>query len=228
MAVVCPDCGENNSDQAVTCTACGRLLRQDSSTSISMPASETPRPRKAVVDYLSGTVAPDSNSTGEPETSASHTTDSVQPIPRQIYENVADHHAGFFLRFIAMIVDVVILGILAVLIAVLTRQTHFITQVTWQMPVSWYAYALAIMLLYGTVMESSGFQGTLGKMALGLVVTDLFSQRVSFGTALLRNLGKILLGIMCIFAYLAIDFTEKKQGLHDLITGCLVEKRVRF
>ena len=42
---------------------------------------------------------------------------------------------------------------------------------------------LLLCLIYQAVMESSAKQATLGKMALGIVVTDLSGNRVSFGKA---------------------------------------------
>jgi len=71
-------------------------------------------------------------------------------------------------------------------------------------------------------MESSSRQATLGKMALGIVVTDMDGKRISFGRAVGRNLGKIISQIILLIGYFMIAFTQKKQGLHDIIANCLV------
>jgi uncharacterized RDD family membrane protein YckC len=76
---------------------------------------------------------------------------------------------------------------------------------------------LAWMLLawiYNAGMESSRHQGTLGKMALGLIVTDLQGRPMIIT-------GLIPLGI----GYALAGFTEKKQALHDMIASCLVLRR---
>ncbi len=79
--------------------------------------------------------------------------------------------------------------------------------------------------LYFAIMESSSKQGTLGKIALGIKVTDLSGNAISFGRATVRHFGKILSTIILLVGYLMVAFTAKKQGLHDMIAGCLVVKK---
>jgi uncharacterized RDD family membrane protein YckC len=74
--------------------------------------------------------------------------------------------------------------------------------------------------------ESSAWQGTIGKKILGLRVTDLNGNRVSFGRASVRFFGKIVSGFTLLIGYIMAGFTEKKQALHDMIAGCLVVKSV--
>lgn len=81
---------------------------------------------------------------------------------------------------------------------------------------------LAIGIAYFCGMESSSLQATLGKKALGLVVTDDNGNRIGFGKALGRYLGKILSGLILGIGYLMVAFTDKKQGLHDKLAGTLV------
>lgn len=76
--------------------------------------------------------------------------------------------------------------------------------------------------LYFAGMESSRHQGTLGKMALGIKVTDLSGQPIGFGRACGRHFSKIISGIILGIGYLIAAFTPKKQALHDMIAGCLV------
>ena len=53
---------------------------------------------------------------------------------------------------------------------------------------------LGVWWLYYALMESSQKQATLGKMALGIKVTDQHGARISFGRATGRLLAKILSG----------------------------------
>lgn len=76
--------------------------------------------------------------------------------------------------------------------------------------------------LYFAIMESSSKQGTLGKMALGIIVTDLEGNRISFGKATGRYFGKILSGMIIYIGFIMVAFTEKKQGLHDMLAKTLV------
>ncbi len=76
--------------------------------------------------------------------------------------------------------------------------------------------------LYSAFMESSTRQATLGKMIFNMKVTDLQGQRISFGLATGRHFAKILSGIILCIGFIMAGFTEKKQGLHDVIVGTLV------
>jgi uncharacterized RDD family membrane protein YckC len=75
--------------------------------------------------------------------------------------------------------------------------------------------------LYFALLESGRSQATLGKQALGIVVTDLEGRRISFGRATGRYFGKLLSSIFLI-GYIMAGYTEKKQALHDLLAGTLV------
>jgi uncharacterized RDD family membrane protein YckC len=81
--------------------------------------------------------------------------------------------------------------------------------------------------LYFALMESSARQATVGKIALGLYVTDLQGRRLSFGRATGRFFAKIITGLVPLFiGYIMAGFTARKQALHDMIAGCLVLKKI--
>jgi uncharacterized RDD family membrane protein YckC len=79
--------------------------------------------------------------------------------------------------------------------------------------------------LYFALMESSSWQGTFGKKALGLYVTDLQGHRITFGRATGRYFAKLISNFTLLIGYLMAGFTAKKQALHDMIAGCLVMKK---
>jgi uncharacterized RDD family membrane protein YckC len=76
--------------------------------------------------------------------------------------------------------------------------------------------------LYFALMESSNRMATLGKMAIGIKVTDLNGNRVSFGRATGRYFARILSGMILMIGYIMAGFTQKKQALHDMMASCLV------
>jgi uncharacterized RDD family membrane protein YckC len=82
-----------------------------------------------------------------------------------------------------------------------------------------------VVIMYFSGMESSPLQATIGKLATGLYVTDTNGERISFGRAAGRFLGKFLSGLFCYIGYIIAGFTEKKQALHDMIAGCLVLRK---
>lgn len=81
---------------------------------------------------------------------------------------------------------------------------------------------LMFQWLYYSIMECSSAQGSLGKLAVRIKVTDLNGERISFGRASGRFFGKILSFSLLGIGILMSAFTNRKQGLHDIMSGCLV------
>lgn len=80
--------------------------------------------------------------------------------------------------------------------------------------------------LYYALMESSSKQGTVGKLLLGFVVTDLGGNRISFWRATGRYFAKILSFITLGIGFAMCLWTEDRQCLHDMVAGCIMyEKR---
>jgi uncharacterized RDD family membrane protein YckC len=148
----------------------------------------------------------------------------------------ANIYAGFWLRVVAAIIDSFVLGIplgifafLLILSAVpFLTHTQDMTTILPRLFFLLVVYLVASWL-YWALMESSSWQATLGKKALGLRVTDLAGSRPTFG----RASGRFFAGrgISCIPSvgglYFLVDcimagFTEKKQALHDIIASCFV------
>jgi uncharacterized RDD family membrane protein YckC len=78
--------------------------------------------------------------------------------------------------------------------------------------------------LYEAFMLSSPYQATLGKMIFGMKVTDLYGNRISFGRATARHFAKWLSGMLLGIGYIMVGFSERKQGLHDMLAGTLVRR----
>lgn len=90
---------------------------------------------------------------------------------------------------------------------------------------AYWILANVLQILYYSLMESSKHQATLGKMALGIKVTDMNGGKLDFAKAFLRNLCKLISNFTMLIGYLMAGFTEKKQALHDMIAGTLVVKK---
>ena len=61
---------------------------------------------------------------------------------------------------------------------------------------------------------------------LGLKVTDLAGNRITFARASGRFFGKILSGMILGIGFLMAGFTARKQALHDILAGCLVLRQL--
>ena len=148
-------------------------------------------------------------------------------------------YAGFWRRYFALLIDGIIatpvmlilllpFGLTGALTAVIGKAVDDPESVPAAMAGLWFFIIAAIALsvvgnwLYHAVMESSSFQATFGKKVLGMAVTDLAGQRISFAQATGRHFGKFLSGLIMNIGFIMAAFTEKKQALHDMLAGCLV------
>lgn len=138
-------------------------------------------------------------------------------------EKIFNGYAGFWKRFVAALIDSAVLfvgglllgGAMGFSVAFATGSTHAIEPL---------ANLSGILMgwLYYAFMESSSRQATLGKMLMKIKVANVSGQAISFGRATARHFAKILSAIPLALGYIMAGFTRKKQGLHDMITGCVV------
>jgi len=152
-------------------------------------------------------------------------------------------YAGFWLRFVAYLIDYLLLEIIGFIISIpfigaivfsaftIAESNSFNEKTVFGIAGILGAVFMLVIItillgwLYFALMESSKNQGTLGKMALGLKVTDMKGQRISFGRATGRYFGKIISGMVFMIGYILAGLTEKKQALHDMMAGCLVVRK---
>jgi uncharacterized RDD family membrane protein YckC len=205
--VYCSKCGAAMADGAAFCSTCGQ--------------------RVPVAPIVAGPPVATQAQAGVPAYAA---------VPRVEY-------AGFWMRFLAYLIDSVVMSFGFVLILVplifLTGLGEILSRIHPDEELNEAGIfliiaviflvsivALAVTWLYHAWMESSEWQATIGKKALGLVVTDMAGQRITFGRATGRHFGKIITNLVpLLIGYIMAGFTEKKQALHDMIAGCLVLRR---
>ena len=146
-------------------------------------------------------------------------------------------YAGFWKRFIAYIIDSIIVTIASLIIIVplaivfglgALSQEDMGEEAAAGFILAFIGAYLVVGIfiwigqwLYFAFMESTK-GATLGKMALGIVVTDMNGNTISFGKATGRYFGKILSSIIFCIGYIMAGFTQQKQALHDILSGCLV------
>ncbi|MBZ5642846.1 MAG: RDD family protein [Acidobacteriia bacterium] len=154
-------------------------------------------------------------------------------------------YGGFWLRFVAYLIDGVILGIpfgLVVMVLfvmfggfglMMHRRVGDPRAAAAFLGPMFLGFLFAMLLfvglqwLYFAGLESSERQATFGKSAMSLRVTDLQGQRLSFGHATGRFFSKIITGLIPLgIGYIMAGFTEKKQALHDMIAGTLVVRKL--
>jgi uncharacterized RDD family membrane protein YckC len=134
-------------------------------------------------------------------------------------------YAGFWRRFAASFIDGILLGIVGGVLGFVAGIAMVSNGVDPTQPgpqLLLNLVSLVIGICYYAGMESSSSQATLGKMALGIKVTDLNGRRISVGQAVGRYLGKILSALILLIGFIMAAFTERKQALHDMMAGTLV------
>jgi uncharacterized RDD family membrane protein YckC len=181
--------------------------------------------------------------------------------------------AGFWWRVLAYIIDVVIIGAassvistvlgLGSIIPILTAATlsgslsenQIASNMAGLLGLYLFSFLLSIIgpWLYFALLESSKQQATVGKLAVGLFISNLNGERITFGQAtgrywikaLLPVIGGIILAVILVplretfiapllalaaglgwvYSYVMCTLTPRKQTLYDQISGTLVWKR---
>lgn len=140
-------------------------------------------------------------------------------------------YAGFWKRVAAILIDMVVTmlvgGLIGAMIGlIIATKGHNVDLESSGMEAFFNLTGIVIGWVYFASMESSTYQATLGKMALGIRVCDLDGNRVSFGRASGRHFAKMLSALLLLVGYVMAAFTAKKQGLHDMIASTLVIDKV--
>ncbi|WP_051681331.1 RDD family protein [Virgibacillus alimentarius] len=122
-------------------------------------------------------------------------------------------YAGFWQRVSATIIDCILWII-------------FIVAIVLFLPIDERAYGLIGLFLawmYYALLDSSTWQGTIGKTAMNIIVCDKNGDRISFLRATARYYFHLLSNLTMLIGYLMVAVTEKKQALHDMASGCVVQ-----
>ena len=128
--------------------------------------------------------------------------------------------AGFWLRFFAFLVDAALLNVFIVMFSLtfpstLLQLLHFLGEcvptndlhdfsilASIGIVIAMIPTMICFMLftfIYNPLFESSSYQATPGKMFFRLVVVSTSGKRISFGRALLRNLGRLFFIVIPVF-----------------------------
>jgi uncharacterized RDD family membrane protein YckC len=198
----CNKCGTPNSAEARFCSRCGGPLNP-------VPAAQSPSAAVAAA------AAP------------------VAAGPYTPVRAAGVGYGGFWIRVVAIIVDGIIVRAVTWPVSMifgLGGPAGMMGFPHGALGLHLFGSGLVLMLvifgswLYEAFMLSSPYQATLGKMIFGMKVTDLYGNRISFARATGRHFAKWLSGMILGIGYIMVGFTERKQGLHDMLAGTLVRR----
>ena len=144
---------------------------------------------------------------------------------------------GFWIRFVAYVIDglilmaalVIVFGIAVAAVAISVPGDDKAKADTLSVEVG-FGFLLAYVTsawLYEALMTSSPRGATLGKLALGLRIVRADGAQLSFGRATARHFLKFMITPLVPLAigYLMAAFTARKRALHDVLAETLV---IRF
>jgi uncharacterized RDD family membrane protein YckC len=121
-------------------------------------------------------------------------------------------YAGFWTRFVAVVIDSLIVTAAGGLLAAATFGIGIVV-------------AIFGHWLYEAFMLSSEWQATVGKRAMSIVVTGTDGGRISFARATGRYFAKWLGYFTLLIGFIMAAFTARKQALHDMIAETIVVHR---
>ena len=158
-------------------------------------------------------------------------------------------YAGFWLRVVAWIVDMIALAILWQIISLFfpappSPPDSADADVLWQywldsLPPGKMLVSTLISWAYFALQESSSAQATVGKRLLGIRVSTEDGARLSIGASTIRawplylnSAGWIadawlggLISLLAFVACVSVAFSSRKQGLHDKMAGAVLTRR---
>jgi len=153
--------------------------------------------------------------------------DAVSTPTQAVPSAASMNYAGFWIRFLALIIDGVIISVVASLFGL----NHVA-------PVSvgysaMYSSSASMYLsnpgqMWLSLIYVVGFwiwkSATPGKMILGLKIVDAEGKSITWQKAAIRYIGFIISGAVICLGFIWAAFDAKKQGWHDKLAGTFVVK----
>jgi uncharacterized RDD family membrane protein YckC len=161
-----------------------------------------------------------------------------QPAYAQRLSGATRHFGGFWIRFVAIVIDAIILGVVSLIIRIplglamggvglgLGRNPDP-SQVMAALPAILSLAGLSFLIQMGLSLAYEVYflstkGATPGKMALGLKVTRADGSAISAGLAAGRFFAKYLSGLILLIGFIMAAFDREKRSLHDHICGTRV------
>lgn len=148
--------------------------------------------------------------------------DSSQPdVPERQLRVRQIHYAGFWMRFWAYLLDLIVVGSFErIIINPIFRMLDIpLWEINMFAPIS---VASALVFYVYFVLMTKFLGQTLGKMVFGIKVIDIKKSNLSWGTVLFREWIGRFISSTIIVGYIIIAFLPKKQGIHDLFADTSV------
>lgn len=151
--------------------------------------------------------------------SESSFSEGQEPVVKQ---SVNLYYAGFWLRFWAYIVDLIVIGSINRMIVKPLLSALDVSPYSGLSIFNPYSIGYALVFFLYFILMTKFMKQTLGKMIFGLKVVSLKQNSLSWGTIIFREfIGRFISKTVWI-TYALVGFLPKKQGLHDLFADTTV------
>ena len=141
---------------------------------------------------------------------------STQSTPSEV------KYAGFWIRFAAYIIDIVILGVVTEVLSAVFGAIG-VDSATKSGAITIQAISIVIGAGYFIYFHSSDKMATIGKQAMGIKVVNAETfARISQLNALGRYAAIFISSFTLCIGFIMAGFTKKNQALHDFMAGTVV------
>jgi len=136
----------------------------------------------------------------------------------EVLSNIMNQrYAGFWIRFVAVLIDGILIGLINWVIGLLLQNTLGDAAANIALVIS-----IGLSIGYYVVYQEKQGQ-TIGKKAMKIKVVTYDGKTPTMFTFFLREIiGKMISAVILLLGYLMVIWDKKKQGLHDKITNTYV------
>jgi uncharacterized RDD family membrane protein YckC len=156
--------------------------------------------------------------------------------------NVPLRYAGFWIRFVALLIDGIVLNVLYAIVSIFIEFNiiqkniglpqsneqnafHLGDVLSAELFSDLMTLAAVNFVIYSAyyVLMTSQFGQTLGKMVCGITVVQASGEKAGFKHVLLREIpGKIISSLILNIGYVMAAFDDQKRSLHDRMAKTVV------
>ncbi|MEC5423834.1 RDD family protein [Virgibacillus sp. C22-A2] len=135
--------------------------------------------------------------------------------------------AGFWIRFLATVIDSVLIAVLAAIIAVISNDPTYFNNSGYggensvSENISGFVYSVVFIIIF----TASRYMGSPGKLACRIQVMNTDMTKISMLKSIGRYFAYILSALPLLIGFMMAGWNEEKKALHDIICSTRVVYR---
>jgi uncharacterized RDD family membrane protein YckC len=131
---------------------------------------------------------------------------------------ISNKPAGFWIRFLANLIDGVLILMLAAIVAVLIGEENFWYQ--WNNDIDSTSESVANLfysITFIIIFTASKFMGSPGKLACRIKVVNVDGSKISMLKSIGRFFCYVISALPLLIGFMIAGWNEEKKALHDMI-----------